>query len=92
MSNTIKQLKEWFKDQLDAPMTPEFLLYYVYEETVEEERGDGVRRSVEKYTANTIAPKDLKLLKDHELKSLSSYPVIPIFTLPKVQDDNSTEA
>lgn len=91
MSNTIKQLKEWFKDQLDAPVAPEFLLYYVFNETVEEER-NGIKRTVQKYTAETIAPSDLKLLKDHELKTLTVNPIIPVFTLPKVQDDDSTEA
>lgn len=83
MSNTIKKLKEIFDRQLDAPVKPEFLNYFLYETSP----------GLEEYKMQKIALKDLKELKDHVfVKNTEGVNIIPIFSPPQVQDDNSNEA
>lgn len=84
MPNTTKQLKELFKEQLDAPIAPELLSFFVYEQ---------VDHATAKYSMKKIAPKELKLLKDHVFLKHTDGVAIPIFTLPpKAPDVDSNEA
>ena len=84
MPNTIKQLKEIFKDQLNAPVAPELLSFFVYHSP-----GPGVCE----YKAQRIAPNELKLLKDHVFSKYTTGVILPIFSLPpKAQDVDSNEA
>lgn len=87
MPNTTKQLKELFKEQLDAPIAPiapELLSFFVYEQ---------VDHATANYSMKKIAPKELKLLKDHVFLKHTDGVAIPIFTLPpKAPDVDSNEA
>ncbi|AMQ66070.1 hypothetical protein AAY80_085 [Stenotrophomonas phage vB_SmaS-DLP_6] len=84
MSNSTKQLKEWFKDQLDAPVVPELLSFFVYTE---------VGKATAEYAMKKIAPKELKLLKDYVFVNYTNGVRIPIFTIPpKAEDVDSNEA
>lgn len=83
MPNTLKKLKELFKDQLDAPVEPELLSFFV-----QTSPGPGVAN----YAMKKIPPKELKALKDYTFVSFTGGTIIPIFSPPQVQDVDSNEA